>query len=217
MTFLRSLINVFLFILSIALLKPRRKRCTVSSVNDIALAIISLVANTCSVIDLLVLYASCNMGITESYLKLILFIRQAAYIFLRMDKRVICSCLMEFNLMMLSFCVNESTESLSLYLFSLYDYSTSFSQLIHLVLFIILFHSSRFDVVPIWFFVISFTYFLYEYFVICLNWKICYLLLFSCTLIGFGSLLPLVYDQTLWCCYWRKWNILKFILVLNRI
>ena len=134
MIFLRSLINVFLFIPSIALLKPSRRRCTVSSVNDIALAIISLVANTCSVIDLLVRYASWDMGITESYLKLILFIGQTANIFLRMDKKIICSCLMEFNLMMLSFCVNESAESLSLYLFSLYDYSTSFSQQIHLVL-----------------------------------------------------------------------------------
>ena len=115
MTFLRSLINVFLFILSIALLKPKRKRCTVSSVNDIALAIISLVANTCSVIDLLVRYASWDMGITESYLKLILFIRQTANIFLRMDKIIIFSSLMEFNLMTLSFCVNESAESLSVF------------------------------------------------------------------------------------------------------
>lgn len=134
MTFLRSLINVFLFIVPIALLKPRRRRCTVSSINDIALATISLVANTCSFIDLLVRYVSWDMDITESYLKLILFIRQTANVFLKMDKRIICWSFMEFNLMMLSFCVNESAESLSLYLFSLYDYSTSFSQQIHLVL-----------------------------------------------------------------------------------
>ena len=135
MTFLRSLINVFLFIVPIALLKPRRRRCTVSSINDIALATISLVANTCSFIDLLVRFVSWDMDITESYLKLILFIRQTANVFLKMDKRIICWSFMEFNLMMLSFCVNESAESLGLYLFSFYDYSTSFSQLIHLVFF----------------------------------------------------------------------------------
>ena len=68
---------------------PRRSRYMVLSVDDIVLSIISLVANTCSVLDLFLQYAACNMGIAESNLKLILFIIQTADIFLRTDQRII--------------------------------------------------------------------------------------------------------------------------------
>ena len=61
-TFLKSSINVFLYILSNALLMSRRSRYTFPSVDHI--------------------YAAWEMGIAESNLKLILFIIQAANIFL---------------------------------------------------------------------------------------------------------------------------------------
>ena len=67
----------------------KRSRYTVSSVDDIVLSIISLVANTCSVVDLFLRYAAWDMGIAESNLELILFIIQTANIFLRTDKRII--------------------------------------------------------------------------------------------------------------------------------
>ena len=52
-------------------------------------SIISLVANTCSVVDLFLRYAASDIGITESNLELILFITQTANIFLRTDKIII--------------------------------------------------------------------------------------------------------------------------------
>ena len=52
----------------------KRSRYTVSSVDDIVLSIISLVANTCSVVDLFLRYAAWDMGIADSNLELILFI-----------------------------------------------------------------------------------------------------------------------------------------------
>ena len=67
----------------------RRSRYTVSSVGDTVLSIISLVANTCSVVDLFLRYAAWDMGIAESNLELILFIIQTANTFLRTDKRII--------------------------------------------------------------------------------------------------------------------------------
>ena len=67
----------------------KRSRYTVSSVDDIDLSIISLVANTCSVVDLFLRYAAWDMGIAVSYLELILFIIQTANIFLRTNKRII--------------------------------------------------------------------------------------------------------------------------------
>ena len=51
-------------------------------------SIISLGANTCSVVNLFLRYAASDMGITESKLKLILYIIQTANIFLRPDKRI---------------------------------------------------------------------------------------------------------------------------------
>ena len=66
---MKSSINVFLFILSNALLMSRRSRYTFPSVDHI--------------------YAAWEMGIAESNLKLILFIIQAANIFLRTVKRII--------------------------------------------------------------------------------------------------------------------------------
>ena len=67
----------------------KRSRYTVSSIDDIVLSIISLVANTCSVVDLFLRYTAWDMGIAESNLELILFIIQTANIFLRTDKRII--------------------------------------------------------------------------------------------------------------------------------
>ena len=61
----------------------------VSSVDDIVLSIISLVANTWSVVDLFLRYAAWDMGITESNLELILYIIQTANIFLRTNKIII--------------------------------------------------------------------------------------------------------------------------------
>ena len=49
----------------------KRSRYTVSSVDDIVLSIISLVANTCSATDLFLRYAAWDMGIAESNLELI--------------------------------------------------------------------------------------------------------------------------------------------------
>ena len=66
----------------------KRSRHKVSSV-DIVLSIISLVANSCSVVDLFLRHAAWDMGIAESNLQLILFIIQTANIFLRTDKRII--------------------------------------------------------------------------------------------------------------------------------
>ena len=57
--------------------------------TQVAISIISLVANTCSVVDLFLRYAAWDMGIAESNLELFLFIIQAANIFLRIDKRII--------------------------------------------------------------------------------------------------------------------------------
>ena len=66
------------------------KRCAVSSVDDILLFSISLVANTCSsVVDLFLRYAAWDMGSTEVNLELILFSIQTANIFLRTGKRFI--------------------------------------------------------------------------------------------------------------------------------
>ena len=65
---------MFLCILSNALLMSKRSRYTVSSADDIVLSIISLVANTCSVVDLFLRYAAWDMGIAESNLELILFL-----------------------------------------------------------------------------------------------------------------------------------------------
>ena len=67
----------------------RMSRYTVSSVDDIVLSIISLVVNTCSVVDLFLRYAAWDMVIAESHLKIILFIIKTATIFLRTDKRII--------------------------------------------------------------------------------------------------------------------------------
>ena len=61
----------------------------VSSVDDIVLSIISLVVNTCSVIDLFLRYAAWDMGIAKSNLQFIFFIIQTANIFIRTDKRII--------------------------------------------------------------------------------------------------------------------------------
>ena len=75
--------------MSNALLMSRKSRYTVSSVDRIVLSNISLVANTCSVLDLFLRYAARDMGIAESNLELILFIIQAANILLRTGKRII--------------------------------------------------------------------------------------------------------------------------------
>ena len=61
----------------------------VSSVDDIVLSIISLVVNTCSVIDLFLRYAAWDMGIAKSNLQFIFFIIKTANIFIRTDKRII--------------------------------------------------------------------------------------------------------------------------------
>ena len=61
----------------------------VSSVDDIVLSIISLVVNTCSVVDLFLRYAAWDMGIAKSNLQFIFFIIQTANIFIRTDKRII--------------------------------------------------------------------------------------------------------------------------------
>ena len=63
---------MFLCILSNALLMSKRSRYTVSSVDDIVLSTISLVGNTCSVVDLFSRYAAWDMGIGDSNLELIL-------------------------------------------------------------------------------------------------------------------------------------------------
>ena len=73
---------MFLCILPKTLLMSKRSRYTVSSVDDIDLSIISLVANTCSVVDLFLRYAAWDIGMAESNLELILFIMQTANIFL---------------------------------------------------------------------------------------------------------------------------------------
>ena len=52
-------------------------------------SVISLLANTYSVVGLFLRYALWDMGTAESNLKLILFIIQTANIFLRTDKRII--------------------------------------------------------------------------------------------------------------------------------
>ena len=62
----------------------------VSTIDDIVLSMISLVANKCSVVDLYLRYTAWDVGITESNLEFILFIIQVANIFLRTDKRIIC-------------------------------------------------------------------------------------------------------------------------------
>ena len=64
---------MFLCILPKTLLMSKRSRYTVSSVDDIDLSIISLVANTCPVVDLFLRYAAWYMGIAETNLELILF------------------------------------------------------------------------------------------------------------------------------------------------
>ena len=76
-------------ILSKASLTSRRSKHTVSSVDNIVLYIISLVANICSVVDLFLRYAAWDMRIAESNLKLVIFIIQTDNIFLRTDKRII--------------------------------------------------------------------------------------------------------------------------------
>ena len=86
---MRPSINVFLCILSKALLMSKRSRYIVSSVDDIVLSIISLVANTCSAVDLFLQHTAWDMGIAESNLELILFIIQTDNIFLRAEKRII--------------------------------------------------------------------------------------------------------------------------------
>ena len=65
------------------------KRSTVSSVDDIVLSIISLVANICSVAYPFLRYAAWDMRIAESNIELIVFIIQTAHFFLRTDKRII--------------------------------------------------------------------------------------------------------------------------------
>ena len=80
---------MFLCVLSNALLMSKRSRYTVSSVDDIVFSIISLVANTCSVVDLFLGYGAWDVGIAESNLELILFIIQTANIFLRTNKIII--------------------------------------------------------------------------------------------------------------------------------
>ena len=75
--------------MSNALLMSKRSRYKVSSVDDIVHSIISLAANTCSVVDLFLRYAVWDIGIAESNLELTLFIIQTANIFLRTDKRII--------------------------------------------------------------------------------------------------------------------------------
>ena len=67
----------------------QRSRYTISSVDDIVLSIISLVANTCSVVDLFLRYAVWDMGIEDSNLEFTLFIMQTANIFVRTDKIII--------------------------------------------------------------------------------------------------------------------------------
>ena len=84
-------INVFLCILSKALLMSKRSRYTVSSVDDIVLSIISLVANTCSAVDLFLQHTDWDMGIAESNLELILFIIQTDNIFSKNRKKNYCS------------------------------------------------------------------------------------------------------------------------------
>ena len=80
---------MFLCMLLNTLLISKRSRYMVSSVDDIVLSIISLVANTNFVVDLFLWYAAWDMGITEYNLELILFIIQTANIFLGMNKRII--------------------------------------------------------------------------------------------------------------------------------
>ena len=55
---------MFLCILSNALLMSKRSRYTVSSVDDIVLSAISLVGNTCSVVDLFSRYAAWDISFT---------------------------------------------------------------------------------------------------------------------------------------------------------
>ena len=59
---------MFLCILSNALLMPEKSKYTVSFVDDIALSVISLGVNTCSVVDLLLRYGAWVMGTAESTL-----------------------------------------------------------------------------------------------------------------------------------------------------
>ena len=108
----------------------------VSPVDDIVLSIISLVANTCSIVDLFLRYAAWDMGIAESHLELILFVIQSANIFLRTDKRIIsqrfdvgpfvfpgfCSalkipCMISFGCFLV--------ETMFLYISAIFSYTTS--------------------------------------------------------------------------------------------
>ena len=80
---------MFFCILSNTLLMSKKSKYTFSSVDDSVLSIISLVANTYSVVDLFLRYAAWGMGIAESNLELINLIIQTTNIFLRTNKRII--------------------------------------------------------------------------------------------------------------------------------